>query len=153
MLEITCHSSNILLFPDKSDEILKRIVKVLGSSQKQQTVTLPNQESENGSNQNANTSGEDTSSGVEEQILNTSEETISQHSDIISNVTGTSDQHTPDLDTVDSLIDADSNTSCSMNLSSVENEDTLMTELKVCLIFCTFPTNTLTLCGSAGAQW
>ena len=108
---------------------------------------MPNQESENGSNQNANTSGEDASSGVEEKILNTTEETISHHSDIISNVTGTSDQHIPDLD-----IDADSNTSCSMNLSSVENEDTLMAELKVCLIFCTFPTNSLTFCGSAVAQ-
>ena len=143
----------MLLFPDKRDEILKRLVKVLGSSQKQQTDTLPNQESENGSNQKANTSGEDTSSGVDEKILNTTEQTISHHSDIISNVTGTSDQQTPDLDTVDSLIDADSNTSCSMNLSSVENEDTLMAELKVCLIFCTFPTNSLTFCGSAVAQW
>ena len=72
-------------FPDKSDEILERIVKVLGSKQ------------------NVIASGENTSSGVDEEILNTTKERISQHSDIISNATGTSDQHTHDLDTVDSL--------------------------------------------------
>ena len=107
-------------FPDKSDDILERIVKVLRSKQ------------------NAIASGENTSSGVDEEILNTTEERISQHSDIISNATGTSDQHTHDLDTVDSLKDADINTSCSMSFSSVENEDTLMAELKVSLIFFTY---------------
>ena len=117
--------SSFVVCSDKGAETLKRIAKVLGSTNKQQTDTF--------SNQNSEVLESDPIDGGSAEItvdVNKDEELMKR----------TRDQYTDTLDALNTTGDdkTDDNNSSSFSLNPLKNEDMLIRELKVRLCVCFF---------------